>query len=215
MSELSPSLKKFMTSHTASLSSNWSNIKFEDTAVARLSHCAGFFRGLLAADKADFAEKMAKDLDRQLTYLNEYGGTEELGGSAPADCIVPAWRVVLYDDGTFGGFGVLWHKRIPASKHFEIVKAEYDKLQESGHQDEHMMMYDAIRNAHERFKVRKDLEVRRGFRPKWDTENTAWAEEFAHYGFNFNGGLLYHGPGGDEVFAVVIGDQATLWSVHT
>jgi hypothetical protein len=34
------------------------------------------------------------------------------------------------------------------------------------------------------------------------------------YRFAYNGGLLYHGPGGGETFAVVLGGPC-LWSVHT
>ncbi len=34
------------------------------------------------------------------------------------------------------------------------------------------------------------------------------------YRFSFNGGLLYHGPGGGEVFAATLGGNQ-LWSIHT
>ena len=35
----------------------------------------------------------------------------------------------------------------------------------------------------------------------------------SRYRFAFNGGLLYHGPGGGEVFAVTL--DSCLWSIHT
>jgi hypothetical protein len=35
------------------------------------------------------------------------------------------------------------------------------------------------------------------------------------YHFNFNGGLIYHGPGRGETFTVTLGDSKHLWGIHT
>lgn len=49
-------------------------------------------------------------------------------------------------------------------------------------------------------------------------ERWAWSKREGYsipvrYRFSFNGGLLYHGPGGGETFAVTL--TPCLWSVHT
>ena len=164
------------------------NIVFTVEGEARVMQIAGWLVGLTHAGKRDLAEKIAEDINSNLEYLNGYGGTEQAafedGSPVPN---VPRYVVQLGDDGTFGGFTVAWYR------------AFREGSPEDG--DRH----GCLRN-------------------RWDSivDHSRWGpqtegpREVARYLYRFsmNGGLLYHGPGGGETFAVTLGD-VRFWSVHT
>jgi hypothetical protein len=200
------SLKKFFADHVDVLAAQWPSLRFAGTGQQRLGHCAGFFRGLCAAGKADLATYMAADLDRHLTNLNDYGGmTPVIEKSVPPDLEVPAYRVMLHDDGTFGGFGLAWYRYVSNESLLRKVAAETLTGEDN---------YAAYQRIRRENNFREELEIQRGYYPTWDTEKKFWSSALCHYAYSFNGGLLYHGPGGDETFSVVIGD-CRYWSIHT
>lgn len=207
---MTDALKKFLCSYPETIADNYSNLHFERNGLSRLAHCDGFFRGLLATGKADVAEAFADDLDRNLTNLNDYGGMTHIGEKdAPLDCLVPAYRISLGDDGTFGGFTLLWHRLITLPQ----LREKADKLMCAFPEKNDDSMRLAFEQAKQDLSVRNDLELRRGYYPTWDKEHKHWTQGIVHYGYSFNGGLLFSGPGGDEIFSVTIGK--CLWSVHT
>ena len=86
-----------------SLESPWPNLAFEESGLTRLAGIAGWVLGLAQGGKRELAESLAEDICNQLMYLNEYGGIVE--GTKR----IPRFRVVLSDDGTFGGFSLMWY----------------------------------------------------------------------------------------------------------
>src|SRR6185295_4579057 len=120
---VSKTIEKFLPSYVETAAESWRNLYFTNSGMSRLGHCCGFFRGLLAAGKPEIAEWLAGDLDCSLTNLNEFGGETPLDEkNAGPDITVPAYRVILYDDGTFGGFSLLWHRFV--SNHDRLARAQ-------------------------------------------------------------------------------------------
>lgn len=191
------SLAGFDARYVSSIAERWKSLHFEASGLARLCHCGGFFRGLIAAGKEDVAEALTVDLDRSLTGLNEFGGKVKIAEEAPSNCTVPAYRVVLSDDGTFGGFSLLWFRFVSSQDLMRATKTE-----------------ESYAAAKERLRIRDDLQIYRSYYPTWDEERKNYVNNLAHYYLSFNGALIYRGPGGDMVFSVQIGTEH-YWTVHT
>ena len=72
--------------------------------------------------------------------------------------------------------------------------------------------------------IAKDGDRRTFLRNRWDSivDHPRWGQDAAgeremvnyYYGFDFHGGLAYHGPGGGETFSVSLGD-INFWGIHT
>lgn len=183
----------------------WSNCIFSDAGKARLANIAGWLLGLAHGGKRDEAEKLADDFvtslswlamaERQVTYETPYGQSVK----------VPDRKVVLHDDGTLHGFSFATYSAINP----EIVDERRAKVREE-HPDWHAMEVTA--------EVIKQLNVTDKYGPDQLTESR-WFPNCGYfnvyYYYTYNGGLLYHGPGGGEVFAVTFGDNPRAWSTHT
>jgi len=205
----------------------WPTLFFEPSGAARLANIAGWLTGLSMGGQTQHAEKLANDICAKLDYLNGFGGN--IGPETVVDGLpdylrqipewraawlevmelrpakLPAYRVVLSDDGTFGGFRLAWYAGMTTTQVW-AKEAEED----AGDFD----------NILRRLRVRKDLEqyiMRRRpelVRSGMGGEDT-YGYVFVHYGYAFNGGLLLHGMG-QETFAVDISDDSgPHWSVHT
>ena len=187
--------------HTEPLSRQWESgiLLFSDRARMRLNHIAGFIHALSIGDdqQVELATKLAVDLNKKFRYLSEYGGMmdDEDAGTFPCGKQVPdvpRFKIVLHDDGTFGGFGVCWYRVFNPEKssiHSGVVlsKQDIDGLYDFKLFTEHCWKPDG-QSFHDR--VRFD------------------------YAFCYNGGLLLHGLG-NQPFAVRIGDDQSYWSIHT
>lgn len=203
-----PILDKFLGSYVGCITDAYRNLVFSKSGLTRLFHTAGFFRGLCACGRKDLAEKMAADFSDKLQYLNDYGGMVHCGEEkAPSDLMVPRSKVMLHDDGTFGGFGICWYSFMSNPTLHERAKVHQE-------QNPGMEWKDALQAIKEKHRIEEKLAFTRYYYPTWDTKREHMQPSWNHYGFWFNGGLLYHGPGGDEVFSVVIGD-VKYWSIHT
>ena len=204
--------------------SRWPNLFFEPSGMSRLASIAGWLTGLEHAGQSAFAEVAAVDICDELTRLNNYGGSvspDTVLSGLPSYLVrgheeewkaeverrpgsVPQFRVVLADDGTFGGFSLLWYR---ALTYTEVAAKQQD--------DEPL---DVCLN---RLKVRKCLEkymmIRRpeSLRNAGD-DSSKFDYVFFVYTFGFNGGLIMHGPKTAETIAAYkVGDRHDLWSVHT
>ena len=164
-------------------------IIFTPQAESRVAQIAGWIVGLVHGGQRELASKIAADITRQFEYLNTYGGEAEgfsFSDGTPVEN-VPRYMVQLGDDGTFGGFTVWWARAIEQSGCGDMERGSLMQ----GRWGE---TYEVTRwNS-------RDAEVR----------HTA----MFHFVKSMNGGLLYHGPGGGETFAVTVGD-VKFWSIHT
>jgi len=194
-------------------------LHLDPSGLARFSQIAGWLAGL-DAGRSDLAAKLADDFDKTVKYA--CSGTAAVGeevvdahtGKAEGLVMVPPRKVVLYDDGTFGGFGVLWYRRVMNAERVEKARS-FDEGAWSGDDDKDGSRWGAaLAKADDALRIRKDLEEFRSYRPTWASEDSRHSSTVVWYGFDYNGGLLYHGPGGGEVFAVTLGDVRG-WSLHT
>jgi hypothetical protein len=195
-------------------------LTFQGSGLARFGQIAGWLAGLDHAGGRDIANKFAEDFDRVLKYALAGCEEEDTPVLAPADGkalgSARAFRrkLVLADDGTFGGFSCAWYQRV--TSHDKVMKAREIDPAAWASEDGLAKEWDgALEAADKHFRIDAKLDDRRYYRP---VRETGFAEHMAstivHYGYTGNGGLLYHGPGGGEVFAVTLGDVRG-WSLHT
>ena len=132
---------------------------------------------------------------------------------------VPSAKVILGDDGTFGGFSVGWYRPI-APAVYEAKLTEARKLKEDFPERKvHQIPVEYYSVAE---LTRKLLNVTERVDPNAKYSDELTEHKFVtdhgsvqiYYTFSHPGGLLYHGPGGGENFAVTLESNA-LWSVHT
>ena len=197
----------FSRSTNLSYSSNpWGEgLVFEESGRARLANISGFLKGLMVQEELSplaqlaqtgsettpkkLARLLAWDLDEQLRRLANYGGereivVEEYEDGTSRKVTVPAYRVVLCDDGTFGGFSVLWHKPFG----MEDVKGRARALDEDAYQghdgngnqlseeESRKRWEDAVAKAEGMLRLRKGLEITRHWTPRWVERERAKAE---------------------------------------
>jgi hypothetical protein len=164
-------------------------MRFSDSATARFAAVAGWLVGMTHCGQREFAERAAADLDERMKRLASYARVEEIETSRGI-VRVPVCKVAISDDGTFGGFS------------FCVYRAKV----RNGDADER-------RNRElEEFVTEYKRDESGDLRPIYDS--LGYIERaFIDYNFCFNGGLLYHGPGRGETFAVSLG--CSLWGIHT
>ena len=162
-------------------------IVFTQGAEARVMQIAGWMSGLVHAGKRELAEAAAKDLNARFEYLNGYGGDVEASFEDGSPVLkIPRYMVQLGDDATFGGFTVAW---------FRAVREGSDG--------------DGDRTGFLRNRWNSLVDMSR-----WGAQSDPRDRANFYFKFDFNGGLLYHGPGGGETFSVTLGD-VSFWSIHT
>jgi hypothetical protein len=192
-------------------------IVFTPGAVARFATVVGWLTGLKHAGKADLAASLATDLDAALARLASYGRREEfevIDGTHAAvigRVTVPRMKVVLGDDGTFGGFTIAWYSAITQG---EIVKRAREAHLDAWKSEDGDGWRQALDSTREGLRLRRELDDLLYYKPDWASDENYRSSEIVSYAYAFNGGLLYHGPGRGEVYAVTIGDVRG-WSVHT
>lgn len=183
--------------HTIRYEDYWCGITFEASGARRLVSIAGWLTGLCQSGQQELANQLATDIDEKLTYLSLYGGFSEYNPLdvskkltlATEPITIKRFRVVLYDDGTMNGFGILWNMYVPESK---------------------LDSYDNYDEAYKELRIQPDLH-----QDKWMLNDSCESVPVTlRYGYSMNGGLLYHGPGGTEVFAVTL-ETCRAWSIHT
>ena len=206
--------------------------------LAGLSDLKGLSRRL-AAD-------LDKQLTYLGSYGGTYNHVCEEGidGEPEVTVKLPRFKVALSDDGTFGGFAVSWYRPITWEKLRQTAR-EMDEPAYTGRENGEELPEDesrdrwaaALDDARRKLGIRKELEESRTYYgaeaqraiaeveaaggDRWAPENKyrcSSSYEMVHYGFAWNGGLLYRGPGGGAVFSVTLDPGAgteRFWSVHT
>ena len=172
-------------------------LSFDESGAARLANIAGFLRGLtflegtgspmeqLAAtvgpSGSELALHLAVSLDDKLSYLANYGGEREFeveaaGEGREAQVVkVPSYKVLLYDDGTFGGFGILWNRPYSNEQIHQVARgfdeAGYQGKEADGTEipdGEQRQRWDtALDKANDKLRLRKELEETRLWTPSW------------------------------------------------
>lgn len=99
-------------------------LRIDPSGLCRLGNIFGWLATLAVTDRPH-AETLAADLFDELDYLANYGGMVQ------GEQQVPQYLVRLYDDGTFGGFSLMWYVAVPRDRteaHPEIqCMAAYDQ----------------------------------------------------------------------------------------
>jgi len=197
------------------------NVLFTDAGKMRLAHIVGHILGLHHGGQEETALKLAEAIDARLKQLC-YNGAKigvKLSEDDTEEVEVPSMKAVLGDDGTFGGFNVSWYRPIEPKRYDEVQKearsmkeetpeAEVDKVR--------VEFYSVQELTHKMLKVTERVNP-------YDTYSDELTQHAyvpgigstkVYYTFSHPGGLLYHGPGGGEVFAVTLGDVGP-WGIHT
>lgn len=205
----------------------WPNLTFEGGARAKFGVVCGYVAALADGLKTDLASALADAFCKRIDYLNGYGGQEEI---TPDDLPLnrgplhfPHYKIVLHDDGTWGGFGVMAYVGMSNERLHEIATKIQDEqpvmeVVAEG-RDEQDRWRAALAKARERLRLKGDLEESRAYRSKHDTEGR-WPFNYAfrHYGFSWNGGLICHGVDRHSGFAAYEPEKVreyNPWSLHT
>lgn len=198
-------------------------VLFTETGKMRLAHIAGHIVGLCHAEQKDIAIKMAKSLDdnlRRLCYNN--ARTElPLDGNVEGGTVVdaPSVKAVLSDDGTFGGFNVSWYRPI-APGVYEAKEKEARQIKDESPETEidgiKVEFYTVAEFARKMLKITERVNHHDSYSDELTAHRYVAGRGLVriYYAFSHPGGLLYHGPGGGENFAVTLENNA-LWSIHT
>jgi hypothetical protein len=162
---------------------------FRGGSTARFANIAGLVNGLAMAGQKELASRLAEDLDSGMQRLASFARRHEFAVEGE---FVNAWesKVIVGDDGTFGGFTFAVMSGIPNER---LNESERERC------DAELADWISIKDVSGEYV--KDFG---GYHKQAKVQ----------YRFAFNGGLLYHGPGGGEVFAVTM-DNSRFWSIHT
>lgn len=198
-------------------------VLFTEAGKMRLAHIVGHIVGLYHGEQQDIAIKMAESLDSNLRRLCYNNARTELplDGNVEGGTVVeaPAVKVVLGDDGTFGGFRVGWYRPIAPRVYEAKVKEARQIKGESPDKEFNKVKAEFYTTAE---LARRMLNITERVDPhhRYSDELTEhkyvadYGSVQVYYTYSHPGGLLYHGPGGGENFAVTLENNA-LWSIHT
>lgn len=208
----------------------WPGLFFTPRGAGRLMNIAGYIMGLRASGKEAQAEVMAKSLDDKLQYLSDYGGMTTTAVDGDQAVSYRSYRVVLGDDGTFGGFTVSWYRAIPNERVQEhasellgpICQAHPDWSEDDQWRQALAQARDAFRIPSKGTPLHSVAEDWISYVPRWMKEARERGETglynkrfWVEYGFSFNGGLLLHGMGHENFAVDLSNDSGPRWSIHT
>ena len=189
------------------------------SAMARVGQITGWCVGLSQGGNPTLASALAGDFDRVFRQMARgCGETVEIevksshSGEVEGTVRVPAQKVEVYDDGTFGGFSFCAYYPVTTYRKQELARELHP---EAWTDDSGVGWSNALDEAGQKLRLKDTLAEYRYYRPSWATADTGPSScERVSYGFSYNGGMLYHGPGAGETFAVTLG-SVRGWSVHT
>ena len=192
-------IRKINHSYITCVSDRWGEfgkvgrgLRFTPSGMMRLGQAFGFIEGLYHRHPA-LAVAMAQDLIERLDGHSTYGGWLDKTTQTPA------YITQLSDDGTFLGWSMLRYAAVTIPDSYDNAEARSA----------------ALKNAYQ--DTPGALLLLPHFIPR-DGSTLTRTLSIA-YKFSHNGGFLYSGPGGDEVWAVNLGSlnpgHTIFWSTHT
>lgn len=184
----------------------WKNyLYFSDSGKERFAHTVGYIQGVHQSGNIEFAEALSYSFIRSLDCLvgsvENPVSTNISFANDPKEYQVIPRKCILWDDGTFGGFSLAWYNVVsPIRVEQSLEKNNY-------------VLSDVIREL----KITTNVDASNRYSDSltgyvWSKATDSSKEIF--YSYVYNGGLLYHGPNGGEVFSVTL-ERNPLWSVHT
>lgn len=199
-------LERLGRRHASNLGDLWRRLQFTEGGNARLAHTAGLLLGMSSAD-AERAAFLANDLCERLDYLDAYGGDLDMEVGDGARVSVPAYRVVLGDDGTLGGFTLAWYRA--------VLPAEYATARDAFPFADGFVYREWRDELCRQNHWLAALETTKYYWPNGTGPSYEGQRMELHaqqYRYSFNGGLLAHWAG--NVMAVRLNDSHP-WSIHT
>lgn len=199
-------------------------VLFSEAGKMRLANIAGHLVGLYHGEQKDMAIKMAESIDGNLNRLCYNSRNVELAIAESTSMIntvveAPAAKVILHDDGTFGGFSVGWYRPV-APKIYETKVKEARQIKNDTPDKEFNKIKAEYYTTAELARRMLNITERVDPHARYSDELTEhkyvadYGSVQVYYTYSHPGGLLYHGPGGGENFAVTLENNA-LWSIHT
>lgn len=190
---------------------------FTESGKTRFASIAGYILGMYHMGNREFAETLAESIIENLDRLA--GNTIEITcntalltsfDSCDDTLTVQGSKCILSDDGTWGGFSLLWLHPVHPDKY----RQTYQKYMLQ-HEDDHSFT-SPTHQTHEELRIRERVDANNRYSEEitqyvWSKKNNQALN--VYYAPSYNGGLLYHGPGAGETFAVTL--NKCLWSVHT
>lgn len=229
----------YVTKHA--FEERYPGVIFTDSGATRFAFTAGWIVGVARGDRK-VGLTLAREFDLAFQNLSSDLVDYEVRSQYRPDVVdgtvqVRRGKVVVNDDGTFGGFGIVWYYPLRSNaireKAIEIDPAAYTS--EDG--SKWCRARDAAKEA---LHVRTDLQESRHYWPSYDVvtegvetsaggegvEAYSWpikihsagtmSHVFVDYAFAYNGAMIYRGPGRTaEPFCVNLGSDDRLWTVHT
>lgn len=219
--------------------SKYPGVVFTDSGTTRFAMTAGWILGVARVDRP-LGLTLAREFDYAFRNLSSDLTDYEVRSQYRLDEVdgtvkILSQKVIVSDDGTFGGFSLGWYYPLRSNavreKAIELDPDAYTS--EDGRQ-----WYKALDNAKVDLRVRADLQESRSYWPNNDvvteeveTETTSeglvetWTKKvhsavtmsrvFVEYAYAYNGAMIYRGPGRTaEPFVVNLGSER-LWTVHT
>lgn len=200
----------------------WKNhAYFTQHGVARLGSISGYILGIKHAGNVEMAEKLAQDFMTRMAHLTmtEFNPATEdsllsidstyalidselLFGpedKEPVTVKVPRQKVVLHDDGCLHSFSFSVYYPVSSAKYWECFKKYSQQSQPHLKVMEELKIIETINDGSE-------------FLTEFSYKNAYQYKQYYSYGYN--GGLIYHGPGAGQTFAVTLSNDV-LWSIHT
>jgi hypothetical protein len=166
------------------------------------------------AGQTEFAERMANEfmelfaegriVSDQCTTVTMDDGTS---------IVVPDRKCILSDDGCLHSFSLLWLVPVSPEKWSEMLWAKQIHYRQSDPEASEYMRDKWARDA-----AIKELRI-----VEFATHSTSYYDQVTeernyyrvYYRPQYNGGLIYQGPGAGETFTVNLGTSNRLWGVHT
>lgn len=181
---------------------------FTECGKARLASAASWLLGLYHGGREEEAFRLTQSLYRCLERLSGPEGEVEVAVKDELTVAVPHSLCVLGDDGCFNSFSFGMYYAIPPKRYQELILDAKEKL---GNDCSYGDVKDEV---HAKLKIREWVSGTNGEELTKHRYLSDYGQVMVRYGFAYNGGLIYHGPGAGETYTVCLTPEDG-WGIHT